>query len=165
MKRSDYCECINQYRNQLYTVAYAILKNEMDAEDAACNAILKGYEHLHQLKNPRKFKTWMITITKNEALKIRKKRLALLETEKVGDLIEPTYDSYNELWDIVQSLREEYRLVIVLFYYNDLSIRDISHVLDIPMGTVKSRLNRGKELLRNMLDEKGKETGEYHEKI
>lgn len=163
MKRADYCEYINQYRNHLYTVAYSILKNEMDAEDAACNAILKGYEHLHQLKNPRKFKTWMITITKNEALKIRKKRLELLETEKVGDLIEPTYDSYNELWDIVQSLREEYRLVIVLFYYNDLSIRDISHVLDIPVGTVKSRLNRGKELLRNMLDEKGKETGEYHD--
>lgn len=163
MKRADYCEYINQYRNQLYTVAYSILKNEMDAEDAACNAILKGYEHLHQLKNPRKFKTWMITITKNEALKIRKKRLELLENEKVGDLIEPTYDNYNELWDIVQSLREDYRLVIVLFYYNDLSIRDISHVLDIPVGTVKSRLNRGKELLRNMLDEKGKETGEYHD--
>ena len=163
MRATEFCENVDRCRNQLYVTAYAILKNEMDAEDAVCNAVLKGYEHLEELRNPRKFKTWMITITKNEALKIRRKRLELPGNETIEDLLEPVQDSHNELWDIVQSLKEEYRLVIVLFYYDDLSIRDISRVLDIPVGTVKSRLNRGRELLKNALEEKGKD--EYHEEI
>lgn len=151
MKRAEYCEYINQYKDHLYTVAYFILNNKMDAEDAAGNAILKGYEHIDQLKNPRKFKTWMITITKNEALKIKEKRLELPGNEKMETMMEPVWDCHNELWDIVQKLNEEYRLAVVMYYYNGLSIQDIAYVLDIPVGTVKSRLNRGRELLKKSL--------------
>ncbi|MCM1063290.1 MAG: sigma-70 family RNA polymerase sigma factor [Eubacterium sp.] len=153
MKQIEFCERVSQYRYQFYITAYAILKNEADAEDAVCNAILNGYEHLTQLKNPNKFKSWMITITKNEALKLRNKRLELLGDENVERLLPPVQDSHNELWDIVQTLKEEYRIVVVLFYYNNLSLRDISRVLDIPVGTVKSRLNRGREFLKEALDE------------
>lgn len=163
MKGTDFCKYVDKYRNQLYVTAYAILKHEMDAEDAVCSAILKGYEHLEQLRNPRKFKPWMVTITKNEALKIRKKRLELPGNEMVEGMLKPVQDSHDELWEIVQSMKEEYRLVIVLFYYNDLSIRDIGRILDIPVGTVKSRLNRGRELLKNVLEEEGKD--ECHEPI
>ncbi|MGN0246907.1 MAG: RNA polymerase sigma factor [Lachnospiraceae bacterium] len=151
MKWADYCEYVSRYKDHLYTVAYFILNNKMDAEDAAENAILKGYEHMDQLRNPHKFKTWMITITKNEALKIKNKRLELPGNEKMETMMEPVWDSYNELWDIIQNLNEEYRLVVVMYYYNGLSIRDISRVLNIPVGTVKSRLNRGRELLKKSL--------------
>lgn len=157
MRKTEFCEKVDRYRNQLYVMAFSILKNEMDAEDAVSNAVLKSYEHLEQLKNPRSFLSWMLTITKNEALKIRRKRLELPGNETVEVMLSPVQDYHNELWDIVQSLKEEYRLVIVLFYYGDLSIRDISKVLDIPVGTVKSRLNRGRELLKNALEEKGKD--------
>lgn len=153
MKQIEFCERVSQYRYQFYITAYAILKNEADAEDAVCNAVLNGYEHLMQLKNPNKFKSWMITITKNEALKIRHKRLELLGDENVERLLPPVHDSHNELWDVVQTLKEEYRIVVVLFYYNNLSLREISRVLDIPIGTVKSRLNRGREFLKEALDE------------
>lgn len=155
MKASEYCEYASKYRKQLYVTAYAILKNEADAEDAACNAILKGYENLHQLKYPNKIKPWLLTITKNEALKIQKKRLNLPGNEALEDMAHSVYDSHNELWDVIQGLKEEYRLVIVLFYYSRLSIKDISSVLNIPVGTVKSRLNRGREFLREELEEKG----------
>ena len=150
MKQMEFCERISQYRYQFYIIAYAILENEADA---VCSAILSGYEHLTQLKNPNKFKSWMITITKNEALKLRRKRVELPGDENVERLLPPVQDSHNELWDIVQTLKEEYRIVVVLFYYNNLSLRDISAVLDIPVGTVKSRLNRGRELLKEALGE------------
>lgn len=152
MKQMEFCERISQYRYQFYIVAYAILENEADAEDAVCNAILSGYEHLVQLKNPNKFKSWMITITKNEALKLRRKRMELPGDENVERMLPPVQDSHNELWDVVQTLKEEFRIVVVLFYYNNLSLRDISGVLGIPVGTVKSRLNRGRELLREALE-------------
>ena len=153
MKQIEFCERVSQYRHQFYITAFAILGNEADAEDAVCNAILNGYEHLAQLKNPKKFKSWMLTITKNEALKLCRKRMELPGDENVERLMQPTYDSHNELWDIVQSLKDEYRIVIVLFYYNDLSLRDISQVLDISIGTVKSRLDRGRKLLKDALGE------------
>ena len=153
MKQLEFCERVSQYRHQFYITAYAVLGNEADAEDAVCNAILNGYEHLAQLKNPKKFKAWMLTITKNEALKLCRKRMELLGDENVERQLPPTYDSHNELWDIVQTLKDEYRIVIVLFYYNDLSLRDISKVLDISIGTVKSRLDRGRKLLKDALGE------------
>lgn len=153
MKQMEFCERISQYRYQFYITAYAILENEADAEDAVCSAILSGYEHLTQLKNPNKFRSWMITITKNEALRLRRKRMELPGDENVERLLPPVQDDYNDLWDIVQSLKEEFRIVVVLFYYNNLSLREISAVLDIPVGTVKSRLNRGRELLKEVLDE------------
>ena len=78
-------------------IAFAILKNEEDAQDAVCSAILKAYEHMEQLKNPHKFKAWMITITKNEALHIKRRRLELPGDEKVEELLEPVRDHYNEL--------------------------------------------------------------------
>lgn len=153
MRQIEFCERVSQYRYQFYITAYAILGNEADAEDAVCNAILNGYEHLAQLKNPKKLKSWMITITKNEALKLYHKRMELLGDENVERLLPPTYDRHNELWDVVQTLKDEYRIVIVLFYYNDLSLRDISSVLDISIGTVKSRLDRGRKLLKDALGE------------
>lgn len=155
MERREFCEQVNTYRYQIYVVAYAVLKNEADAQDAVCSAILKAYEHLEQLKDSRKFKAWLITITKNEALQLKRKRLELPGDEKVEELLAPVHDSYNELWDIVQNLKEEFRLCIVLFYYNDLSMRDIAKVLDIPVGTVKSRLNRGRELIKAALEGRG----------
>lgn len=153
MEQIEFCERVSQYRYQFYITAYTFLRNEADAEDAVCNAILSGYEHLSQLKNPKKFKAWMLTITKNEALKLCRQRLELPGNEKVSQLLPPTYDSHNELWDIVQTIKEDYRIVIVLFYYNDLSLRDIASVLDISVGTVKSRLNRGRKLLKDALGE------------
>lgn len=152
MEAKKFCENVNKYRDDLYIMALAILKNETDAEDAVSNAVLKAYENRGQISAFHKFKPWMLTITKNEALKIKKKRLYLPGDEVVEALSKPIVAHYDELWDILQKMKEEYRLVVVLFYYEGLSLRDISDVLDIPVGTVKSRLNRGKAVLREEME-------------
>lgn len=151
MRNIKFCECVSKCKSDLYMIARAILGNDADTEDAVSNAILRAYENLDKLKNPNKFKPWILTITKNEALKIKKKRLELPGNDTLETFLEPVEDYHDELWDIIQSMKEEYRLVIVLYYYDGLSLRDISDVLNIPLGTVKSRLSRGKEVLRNAL--------------
>ncbi len=152
MEAKKFCENVSKYRDDLYVMALAILKNEKDAEDAVGNAILKAYENRGQIKVFHKFKPWMLTITKNEALKIKKKRLYLPGDEVVEVLSKPIEAHYDELWDVLQKMKEDYRLVVVLFYYQGLSLRDISDVLNVPVGTVKSRLNRGKAELRKALE-------------
>lgn len=152
MKAKKFCENVSKYRDDLYIMALAILKNDKDAEDAVGNAILKAYENREQISVFDKFKSWMLTITKNEALKIKKKRLYLPGDEVIEVLSKPVEAHYDELWDVLQQMKEEYRLAVVLFYYGGLSLRDISDVLDIPVGTVKSRLNRGRAELREALE-------------
>lgn len=152
MEAEKFCDCVRKYRDDLYIMALAILKNEADAEDAVSNAILKAYENKEKISFFHKFKPWMLTITKNEALKIKKKRLILPGDDMVENLLKPVQAHYNELWDVLEKMKEEYRLVVVLFYYEELSLRDISDVLDIPVGTVKSRLNRGRAELREALE-------------
>lgn len=152
MEVKKFCECVNKNRDNLYRMALAILKNETDAEDAVGNAILKAFENRDQIRAFHKFKPWMLTITKNEALKVKKKRLLLPGNEEVEARLKPVHEHYDELWDVLQQMKEEYRLVVVLFYYEDLSLRDISDILDIPVGTVKSRLSRGKAELKNALE-------------
>lgn len=152
MEAKKFCDCVKKYRDDLYIMAWAILKNETDAEDAVSNAILKAYENIGQLRAFQKFKPWILTITKNEALKIKRKQMILPGNEAVEALIEPVQQQYDELWDILQEMKEEYRLVLVLFYYEGLSIRNISEVLGIPVGTVKSRLSRAKSELKDALE-------------
>ena len=151
MKVEKFCESVGKYRDDLYIMALAILKNEADAEDAVSNAIVKAYENIDQVRAFHKFKPWMLTITKNEALKLKRKRLYLPGDDALESLAKPVTAHYDELWDILQGMKEEYRLAVVLFYYGGLSLRDISDVLGIPMGTVKSRLNRGRSELRAAL--------------
>lgn len=153
MNRTVFSEKVNTYRNQLYITALTILKNEADAQDAVCNAILKAYEHLDRLKDEKKFKAWIIAITRNEALQIKRKRIELPGDGQLESMLPSVSDNYNELWDVVQKLSDDYRIVIVLFYYNDLSLKDISKMLEIPVGTVKSRLNRGREQIKKELME------------
>lgn len=152
METKKFCENVSKYRDNLYIMALAILKNEADAEDAVSNAILKAYENRGQISSLHKFKPWMLTITKNEALKLKRKQLILPGNETVEALLKPVQAHYDELWDVLQQMKEEYRLAVVLFYYEGLSLRDISDVLDIPVGTVKSRLNRGRAELREALE-------------
>lgn len=152
MRAEKFCECIKKYRDDLYILALAILKNEADAEDAVSNAVVKAYEHRNQVSALHKCKPWMLAITKNESLKLKKKRLYLPGDDVVESLAKPVRAHYDELWDILQNMKEEYRLTVVLFYYDGLSLRDIADVLDIPVGTVKSRLNRGRMELKAALE-------------
>ena len=63
----------------------------------------------------------------------------------------PTEDSHYELWDLVNTLDEEFRVVTILFYYEDLSLKEIGMILDIPVGTVKSRLTRARAKLKHLI--------------
>lgn len=79
MEAKKFCENVEKYQNDMYVMAYAILRNETDAEDAVSNAILKAYENIGKLRSLRKMRAWLLAITKNEALLIKRKRLFLPE--------------------------------------------------------------------------------------
>lgn len=142
---------IREYSLNMYRLSYGILRSGADAEDAVSEAVLKAYENLKALKKPECFKAWIMQITANEARRLyRRSQKTVFVNQEKG--VEPAFqDEHHELWDVVMKLGEGYREVIILYFYEQLSIKEISKVLHIAEGTVKSRLHRGKKLLKEML--------------
>lgn len=149
--RDSFAELIREHKVPMYRLAYGILKNQADAEDAVGETVMKAWECLHTLRDADKFRPWIMSITANEAKKIYRNRKRIDLTEDAGSKSAGQYDRHDDLWEIVLSLDEKYRTVIILYYYEELKIREISDVLKITEGTVKSRLSRAKDRLRVML--------------
>lgn len=142
--------------NYMYRISKAILySNEADIEDAIQETIIKAWKHLHTLKNEDYFKTWLIRILINECKELlRKQKKVLLAANSV-------YTSENfiknsekiEIRDAINRLENDLRTIVILFYFEDLPHKEISYILEIPEGTVKSRLSRAKNKLSKLLKE------------
>lgn len=144
---------ILQSEDALYRVSMAILKNECDAQDAVHDAILLAYQNLSKLRNEDYFKTWLIRILINCCKKRLRERNRYTD---IGDALPDIRSRDNpyasvEIGEAIDALPQKIRLTIILFYVEDYSIKEISRVLHIPEGTVKSRLNKGRALLKTFL--------------
>lgn len=154
MDANKFEQLVLQSENTLYRVSMSILKNEHDAQDTVHEAILKAYENLHKLNNEEFFKTWLVRILINECKRTLKKseRTTSLENEKLPEISSRDNPYLSvEVGEAINSLPEKIRLVIIMFYAEECSIKEIKRVLNIPEGTVKSRLNKGRLLLKEQL--------------
>ncbi len=138
----------------LFRVAFAILRNRTDCEDAAQNAVLKAYRNLDTLKERRYFKTWLIRILKNECFDTLKRRRPTLDVEGQGTLSYEMAVPDLDLNRAFDTLSPEERLTITLYYYEGYDTREIARLTEVSEGTVRSRLSRGRASLRAMLQEK-----------
>lgn len=114
-------------------------------------AVLKAYENLGKLRSADKFKAWIMQITANEAHKLYGKQKRSIVIERIEEFLPVFEDEHHELWDALMQLEQPFREVILLFYYEQFSIAEISQTLQIREGTVKSRLSRGRKQLKDML--------------
>ena len=145
---------VRKHSVSLYRVARGILKCESDIEDATQETIIKAYKKLVSLRSDLYFKTWLIKILVNECnyiLRSNKKTVNLIETEPIS--FDNQYENL-ELFSVVQSLDTDLRIVTLLFYYEGLPQKDIAEVLELPVGTVSSRLSRSRQKLRALITEK-----------
>lgn len=137
----------------MFRVAFAILRNRTDCEDAAQNAALKAYANLDKLKERRYFRTWMIRILKNECMSYTRANRSVIRLETCGDVgydMEVPDLDLNRAFD---TLNADERLAITLFYFEGYSTREIAKICEVSEGTVRSRLSRAREALRKKLSE------------
>ena len=151
-----------------YRTANLILSNPSDAEDVVQNAYIKAAEKLPELKKPESFDNWLKSIVENECKNyIRKEKrinapIISLKRKAEEEFKEPAEPIPHEITereelrssvtDILNSLSHETRACIVLFHYEDKSINEISDILNIPVGTVKSRLHNGRKKIEKQFD-------------
>ncbi|SFB00586.1 RNA polymerase sigma factor [Clostridium frigidicarnis] len=144
---------IQDNKVSLYRIAKGILKSENDIEDAFQNTIIKAYEKIHTLKNDNYFKTWIIRILINECNNIIKLNTRVIPMEKLRENVyEDSYCS-SDIREAVDLLDEDLRIVILLFYYEDIPQKEIAKILNLKHGTVRSRISRAKEKLYEIIKE------------
>ena len=154
ISKEEFVALVEEYKLSLYRFAKSILKNDIEVEDAISESILKAYKNKNRLKNKESFKSWMMRIVANECYDLikRKNRFDLRDNLETLNLVHIDKE-YSNLREIIDDLNEEFSSVLVLFYYDDMSIKEISKVLKISEGTVKSRLSRAKSKLKVLLKE------------
>lgn len=153
MEKNTFAILVRESELTLYRVSKAILANESDCADAVQEAILKAYANLHTLKEEQYFKTWLVRILIRECCKLRKSQKFFAPQEQ--DLAEDSNlnnDDYSELHAAIMELKEELRLVVVLYYLNGFSTMEIARILKIPKGTVNSRMARARRTLKEILE-------------
>ena len=154
MTADEFAVQIMDLKNTLYHISYGYLRNKTDQEDAVQECICKAWEKLGTLKNDGAFRAWVTRILVNECYDILRRRGKVIVVEEFPeDDTPPDPGDGRELRDLIMGMDEIYRMPIILFYIEGFNIKEISQILRIPEGTVKSRLHAGRGKLRAVLGE------------
>lgn len=158
--RVEIAQLVAEHHQAVYRYAYRLSGSAADAEDLSQQVFLSAQQKLDQLHSPEKARNWLFTVLRNEFLKglQRGRRLGTPDPTLAIECIPAAIPSdedidREELQQAINSLSAEYRAVVLMFYFEDLSYREIAEQLGIPMGTVMSRLARAKRSLRRALFE------------
>lgn len=156
-------ELIGQHYELLYRVSFRLTGSVADAEDLTQQTFLTAQQKLEQLRQTESAKSWLLAILRHHFFRNRSR--AAKQSVRLDSLPEPSCstpasngDDSEELQAALKELPDEFRFPLVLFYFHELSYQDIAAELSIPLGTVMSRLSRGKEHLRRRLCRDADET-------
>jgi len=152
MTKDEFAVQIMDMKKTLYHVACGILRSEADREDAVQECILKAWEKRDSLKSEGAFRAWVTRILINECYDIGRRNSKIVVLDELPEAVAPEIEN-RELRDAIAGLDDIYRLPVVLFYVEGFSIRECAQMLQIPEGTVKSRLHAGRGKLRMLLEE------------
>jgi RNA polymerase sigma-70 factor (ECF subfamily) len=161
-------EIVSAYYQPLYRFGYSLAKNEHEAGDLAQQTFFIYAEKGSALRDKSKVKSWLFTTLYREFLRRKRKdsRMDSYEPEMlevVGGTVEPHIRRSMDANLAVEALEEVddvYRQPLALFYLKDLSYKEIADILDVPIGTIMSRLSRGKAQLRDIFKRKEAETAD-----
>ncbi len=160
------------YQDKVYTLCYRYSGNEEDANDLAQEAFIKAYRSLGSFKGNSRFSTWLYRVTTNVCLDEMRRKKRLIQTQSLDqpvtgadgemsrivadesqsvDVLYEAQEQADYIQSLLNELKPEHRMVLLLKDIMELSYDEISKVLNIPSGTIKSRLSRARDLLRRKL--------------
>ncbi len=163
-----YAEIVRRYQGRIVNYLYRILRNVDDAHDLSQDVFLRVYNALDRFNPEYKFSTWLFRVAQNAAIDVvRKRKLPVVSMERPDDDGGSTWefpsgepDAYGDarnreraeaIESAIEDLPDEYRELIEMRHYAELSYGEISEIKSMPLGTVKNKLFRGRQLLKDQL--------------
>ncbi len=163
--KQSYAHLVARYKDMVFTIALRMVRHREEAEEVAQDAFVKAYRSLKNYKGEAKFSTWLYRIAYNTCLDRIKKQKRLIPSEKIDDINEGNLTgiqdalSYMEaqerkqmIQDALDKLQDEQRVIITLFYFEELSVKEIADVTGMSVDNVKVRLFRGRKKLFTILE-------------
>jgi RNA polymerase sigma factor (sigma-70 family) len=171
-----YAELMHRYKDSIYFMVLKMVNNKDDAMDITVTTFAKAFENLEKYRPDYAFSTWLFKIATNGSIDfIRKKKIQTTSLdgfrdsddrvfEIKSDVLNPEETSIKkqqteQLKEIIDSLPLRYKKLIILRYFDELSYDEIAAYMDLPLGTVKAQLFRGRDLLSNILKRRKKNSG------
>ena len=151
-------ELVNRYYRDLYRFGLSLTQSEADAADLTQQTFYIWAKKGHQLREEGNAKRWLLTTLHREFLQQRRRQQRFTD-EPLEGATEQTYETSDisqtdveTMLDYLNYIHENYRAALVLYYLEDLAYKEIAEVLEIPLGTVQSRIARGKSQLGQLLN-------------
>lgn len=151
-------ELIEQHLDAVFAYAFRLTSRSDWAEDLAQQAFLSAFQNQNQLRDPSKIRQWLMSIARNAYFNERRQRLPVPASQLEVELLEigqpderGWFGDEEQVQKALQQLSDEHRVVVLMFYFEDLSYREIAEELSVPVGTIMSRLSRAKQHLRRWL--------------
>jgi RNA polymerase sigma-70 factor, ECF subfamily len=157
MDETQFRQKLTQYKDMVYRIAYTYLHNTADAEDISQETFLKYYNRKEPFSDENAEKAWLIRVTINACHNVRSscwnsRRTEWTDTQTPVIFLEP---EESMLYTAVFSLPDRYRLVVLLYYYEEYSIQEIAQLTGRKVSTIQTQLDRARKKLKVILTEKG----------
>lgn len=154
-----FLKLFQQYEEDIYRTAYVYVKNKDDALDIVQEVGYQSFKKIDTLQKPEYFKTWLMKITINCAINVIKKNQKVIQLKPEFEVLitseEEDLSLSLSLQELMNTLQEEEKSVILLKFYHDHTLKEISELLQIPLGMAKSTLYRALNKLRKNFKEVG----------
>ena len=154
ISRDAFAQEVRELTDTAFAVTYLILGNSADSEDAMSASSLRAFENRGKLRKRESFRAWFLQILRHEAYDLLKKRRRLTPVEELPEEAAPEGDDAGRL-DLRQALGEltDTQRTALLLQQEGYDMAEIGQILDVPVGTVKSRISRAKQTLRTLLED------------
>ena len=162
MDKQEFTRRVTAMQDRLYRLACGQLRSPHDRSDAVQEAILKAWCALSRLRDPALFDTWLTRILINECHNLQRSAARRASMDSIPEPTAPGAETDSPVRDAILELPEKYRLPVILHYMNGYTTEEIARILRVPTGTVRSRLKRARERLKETLASYDK--GDAHER-
>lgn len=163
--KSAFASLVSERKNDIYRMAYSYTQNSTDAEDLFQDIVSRMYNAIRKLRQPEFFNTWTIRIVINAGMRFLKRRKSVsarevlcYDTEEIEGITDKNVESAEEisenidLMTAIDGLSGEFKTIIILRYFQDLSFEKIAEIMECPLSTVKHRHKRSLQILKNELN-------------
>ena len=154
MTELAYKDAVRRNGQRIYLIALSFMRSPEDAEDVMQNVLLKLWQRRIGFADEAHMDKWLTRVTVNECRSLFRTQHGNLPLEAVEAVLSaPSFEPEQDIVRAVMSLPEALRTVIHLFYYEELSVKEIASLLHLSQGAIKTRLSRGRERLKEILQE------------
>lgn len=155
--KEAFCENVRLCERAMYALAFSVVKNESDAAEVISESLYRAYKNMHTLKNMSSFKPWILRIVHNTAVELIRKNSKIIPMNELEDACDDSCENETAtrltVKNAVDRLKQPYRTVVVLFYYENLSVSKIAQITGANVVSVRQQLSRARKMLRETLKE------------